>query len=80
MSKTELRRLKFIHAVLANCIHEPECANLAQFLPSRMSENPKINAELSEINMEINNLRKNHPERPKAQGCFNTIVSGGGSF
>jgi hypothetical protein len=80
MSKTELRLLKLIHFVVANCIDEPECANLAQFLPPRMSENPKINAELSEINMEINNLRRNYPERSKAQGCFVNIVSGGGSF
>jgi hypothetical protein len=41
MSKTELRLLKLIHFVVANCIDEPECANLAQFLPPRMSENPK---------------------------------------
>jgi hypothetical protein len=80
MSKTELRRLKFIHAVLANCIHEAACANLAQFFPPRTSDNTKINAELSEINMEINNLRENHPERPKAQGGFVSIVLGGGSF
>jgi hypothetical protein len=31
-----------------------------------MSEFAKINAELTEINMEINNLRRNYPERSKS--------------
>jgi hypothetical protein len=80
MSKTELRLFKFVHADAANGIDERECANSSRFEPPRMSEYPKINAELSEINMEINNLRKNGFERPRAQVCFNNIVLGGGPF
>jgi hypothetical protein len=65
---------------LAVLIHEPHCANLAQLMVPRTSAFAKRNAELSEINMEINDLHRNFLEWSKTQPCSKNADVGTGSF
>jgi hypothetical protein len=66
MSKTDLRSFKLADPRIGRLDRAPVCASLAQFGLPRTLKFAKINAELSEINMEINNLHRSDPEPPKS--------------